>query len=82
MEAFERFVEEPYNSRRPRIDLDFARRRVSTASGSERPLPKAPLACMLNLCTRRYKVTFAYPRDAWDKGVGKLFARFAIEPVR
>jgi hypothetical protein len=27
-------------------------------------------------------VTFAYPRDAWDKGGGKLFARFAIEPVR
>jgi hypothetical protein len=43
---------------------------------------KATLACMLNLCTRRYKVTFAYPRDAWDKGGGKLFARFAIEPVR
>jgi len=28
MEAFERFVEELYNSRRPRIDLDFARRRL------------------------------------------------------
>ncbi|HEX2489489.1 MAG TPA: hypothetical protein VHR27_08805 [Blastocatellia bacterium] len=55
---------------------------ISTASGSERSLAKATLACMLNLCTRRYKVTFAYTRDAWDKGGGKLFARFAIEPVR
>jgi hypothetical protein len=55
---------------------------ISTASGSERPLAESPLACMLNLCTRRYKVTLAYTRDAWDKGGGKLFARFAIEPVR
>jgi hypothetical protein len=61
--------------------------RISTASGSERVsisrlTQEATLACMLNLCTRRYKVTLAYTRDAWDKGGGKLFARFAIEPVR
>jgi hypothetical protein len=38
--------------------------------------PLRPLesnACMLNLCRRRFKVTSAYPRDAWNKGGGNLF---------
>src|SRR5262249_47708100 len=35
--------------------------------------PPESNACMLNLCRRRFKVTPAYPRDAWNKGGGNLF---------